>query len=353
MSNELIQLVTTWAIPLGVVAASLLLGYSVERVAVVRLHTAAIRREWRWGNVLVTSLRGLMTIGFLTVGVWLATLGVELRPRIENAVELGTTAVVMALGTVFLARFLVGVVRLYAQRTEALVTATTLIGNVTRLTVYVVGSLVMLQTFGVSITPILTALGVGGLAVALALQDTLSNLFAGLHILATGQIKPGNYIRLETGEEGYVTDITWRNTSVHSILNWMTIIPNSKLASTIVRNYYLPQRDMAVLVAVGVNYRSDLAKVERVTIEVAREVLREVPGSVPWFEPFIRFNSFGEYRVQFNVILRVKEVVDQHIVAHEFIKRLHSRYRHEGIEIPEPVRIVRTMDGVGASYGGD
>lgn len=132
----------------------------------------------------------------------------------------------------------------------------------------------------------------------------------------------------------------------------MTIIPNSKLASTIVRNYYLPELDMAVLVAVGVHYRSNLAKVEQVTIEVAREVLREVPGGVPWFEPFIRFHTFGEYRVEFNVILRVKEPVDQYIVTHEFIRRLHDRYRQEGIDIPEPVRIVRAADGMGASHAG-
>jgi small-conductance mechanosensitive channel len=89
-----------------------------------------------------------------------------------------------------------------------------------------------------------------------------------------------------------------------------------------------------------VSYDSDLGHVERVTIEVGREVLREVPGGVAEFQPFIRYNAFAESSIQFTVILRAREVVDQYLLRHEFIKRLHARYRAEGIEIPFPQRTV-------------
>ena len=97
---------------------------------------------------------------------------------------------------------------------------------------------------------------------------------------------------------------------------------------------------MAVLVQVGVHYDSDLEKVEKVTIEVAKEVMREVKGGVPEFEPFIRYHTFGDFSINFTVILRAKEYTDQYLVKHEFIKRLHKRYKEEGIVIPYPIRAI-------------
>ena len=174
----------------------------------------------------------------------------------------------------------------------------------------------------------------------MALQEPLANLFAGFHILMSKQVRPGDYVRLQTGEEGYVMDISWRNTTIRQLPNNVVIVPNSKLASIIVTNYYLPQQEMSVLVQVGVGYDSDLEKVEKVTIEVAKEVMREVPGGVPEFEPFIRYHTFGDFSIDFTVILRAREFVDQYLVKHEFIKRLHRRYQQEGIEIPFPIRTI-------------
>ena len=184
----------------------------------------------------------------------------------------------------------------------------------------------------------LTALGVGGLAVALALQEPLANLFAGLFVTLAGQVRIGDYIKLESGEEGYIVDFSWRSTRIRMLANNLILVPNSKLAQSIVVNYHLPSQDLAVLVDVGVDYASDLAHVERVTIEVAKEVMREVNGGVSEFEPFTRYHTFGDSSINFSVILRGKEFVDQYLVKHEFVKRLHARYGKEGINIPFPIR---------------
>jgi small-conductance mechanosensitive channel len=208
--------------------------------------------------------------------------------------------------------------------------------NLSRILIGLIGLLVLLQNFGVSITPLLTALGVGGLAVALALQDTLSNFFAGLQIIATKKVKPGDFVRLESGEEGYVEDIDWRHTSIRQLRNNMVLVPNSKLVNSVLTNYYYPQQELSIIVEMGVSYSSDLRLVEEVTIEVAREVLRDVDGGVPEFEPFIRFHTFNDYRIDFSIILRVREFTDQYFLRHEFLKRLKDRYASEGIEIPFP-----------------
>ena len=170
------------------------------------------------------------------------------------------------------------------------------------------GALIILNGLGISIAPILATLGVGGLAVALALKDTLSNFFAGFHIVATKQIRVGDYLKLDSGEEGYVHDISWRTTVIRTLAGNLVLVPNAKLTEMIVTNYTLQERGMAVTVGMGVHYTSDLAKVERVACEVAAEVMREVPGGVPDFVPFIRYHTFGESGINFSVILRVEDV---------------------------------------------
>ena len=182
------------------------------------------------------------------------------------------------------------------------------------------GFLVVLQTLGVSIAPLLTALGVGGLAVALALQDTLANLFAGVHILASKTVQPGDYIRLSSGEEGYVVDINWRNTAVRQLSNNLVIIPNAQLAGTNMTNFTRPEQQMSILVQVGVGYDSDLDHVERVTIEVVAEVMTEINGGVPDHEPAVRFHTFGDSSIGFTVILgrrRVQRPVPDQARVHQ------------------------------------
>jgi small-conductance mechanosensitive channel len=122
--------------------------------------------------------------------------------------------------------------------------------------------------------------------------------------------------------------------------NNTVIIPNSKLANSIITNYYMPEREMSTLVQVGVSYDSDLEKVEKVTIEVAKEVLAKISGGTKTFEPFIRYHTFSDFSINFTVILRVNEFVGKYLVTHEFVKALHKRYKEEGIVIPYPIRTV-------------
>ncbi|MDD5656121.1 MAG: mechanosensitive ion channel family protein, partial [Elusimicrobia bacterium] len=206
-------------------------------------------------------------------------------------------------------------------------------------------AMLLLSNLGISITPILTALGVGSLAVALALQDTLGNLFAGIHVVASDMVEVGDYIKLDTGQEGYVVEVGWRAARIRELGDNIVILPNMKLAQAVVINYHRPEKELAVLIQAGVARASDLALVERTTVEVARDVMRTVEGGVPGFEPFIRYGGFGESSVDFTVILRGKEYASQYLLKHEFIKRLHAKYKEQGIELPLPQRIVRVKNG--------
>jgi small-conductance mechanosensitive channel len=202
----------------------------------------------------------------------------------------------------------------------------------------------VLQTVGVQITPIITTLGIGGLAVGLALQDTLANLFSGFYLIISKQVRTGDYVKLDAGHEGYVIDISWRNTTIKEISNNVVIVPNSKLSSAIFTNYHLPAKEITLTMNVGVSYDSDLEQVEKVTVEVAKEVMEEIAPELKESEPYIRFHTFNDFSIDFTLYMRVSEYFDQRIGKHLFIKKLHKRYQQAGIQIPFPIREVYMQD---------
>ncbi|MEI6437465.1 MAG: mechanosensitive ion channel family protein [Candidatus Omnitrophota bacterium] len=209
-----------------------------------------------------------------------------------------------------------------------------------RVLVFGLGALILLDSFGVSITPIIASLGIGSLAVALALQPTLENFFSGIQLIIDKPIQIGHFIRLESGEEGIVERISWRSTWILMGNNNTVVLPNKMLVNTRVTNFCYPNTEIAVVVAVGVHYASDLDKVEKVTLDVAREVQKEVPGAVKLFDPVLRLQTFGDSSIFFNVVLRAGDVAASQTVRHEFIKRLQRRYAREGIIIPFPTRTI-------------
>jgi small-conductance mechanosensitive channel len=205
--------------------------------------------------------------------------------------------------------------------------------------------IVILAYFEVEVTPFVAALGLGGLAVGLALQDTLSNFFSGLHIVSDQPFRVGDFIELpEQNLSGYVDDIGWRTTRIRTLPGNYVIVPNSKIAGSVLQNDYLPAKEMSVNVQVGVDYGSDLAKVEKVTVEVAKHIQKTVEGAKHEHEPFIRYHTFGDSNIGFSVILRATEPVAQYIIKHEFIKELHARYAKEKIEISWPVQKLYHMN---------
>ena len=207
------------------------------------------------------------------------------------------------------------------------------------ISVYAIGVLVALDTIGVSISPLLGGLGITGLAVALGLQPTLSNFFAGTNILSEGAFSDGDYIELQGGPAGYVQSVGLRSTRIRTWLNNEITIPNSIIATSILVNYSRPDPRMNIIVTCGVSYDSDLARVNEIALEVARETIAanpEAENEEPWFG----FDRFGDSNIDFWVFLQAKDRVGSFIVTNDLVKRLHARFQQEGIEINYPVRKV-------------
>ncbi|MFE1810043.1 mechanosensitive ion channel family protein [Streptomyces sp. NPDC059533] len=345
MSRDLV--LHDWVVAAIAMAAGVAAGLLL-RVLMRWLGGHASRTAWSGDDIIVDSLRTLVPWAAVIGGAAAAASALPLTTRVTGLVNDSLIAVLILIATVSAARGVAALVQSLAQSRTGVAGSATIFVNIARVVVLTMGALVALETMGVSIAPLLTALGVGGLAVALALQDTLANLFAGVHILASKTVQPGDYIRLSSGEEGYVVDINWRNTVVRNLSNNLVIIPNGRLARTNMTNFTQPEQKLSILVQVGVGYDSDLEHVERVTLEVVDGVMADVSGGVADHEALVRFHTFGDSRINFTVILGVSEFSDQYRIKHAFIKRLHERYRDEGISIPAPRQTV-SVEPWGAS----
>ncbi len=313
-----------------------------KKIVFNRLHRFAERTKTEIDNVLFNSLElPVVLLIFVTGAVILNRIGpLGLGGELTNYFFVALKVAAIFAIIIFVDKLLRGLIRIYSQKSDILKSSGNVASGIVRIIVMGLGLLILLDTFGISITPLIASLGVGSLAVALALQPSLENFFAGMQIVVDKPVKVGQFVKLDSGEEGYVHKIGWRSTWVRMLPNNVVVIPNKVMVASKVLNYYYPQKEMAVLVQVGVHYDSDLAHVEKVTIEVGKDVMKSVTGGVPKFEPFIRYHTFADYSINFTVILRAKEFVDNYLIKHEFIKRLHKRYADEGIVIPYPIRAI-------------
>jgi len=333
-------------IPACLFLATLAGGYVLKRLLFRALERWGQKTESHVDVVLTRSIGGPIMIWSLMLGIYFATETLDLPDRPTRLIEHTLLILTILSLTIMASRLAGNLVRHYGSRLPGAMPVTTLTQNLAQLFIVTVGVLILLRHFGVSITPILTALGVGGLAVALALQDTLSNLFAGLYVSVAGQVRLGDYIKLNTGEEGYVTDISWRSTTIRALSNNMIIIPNAKLAQAIVTNYYLPEPRMSLTIAVSVSYDSDPDHIERVLLEEVQRAVGSVAGLLAEPAPNVRFiPGFGDLALNFSLGCHVAEFVDQFLVQHELRKRIWKRFRAERIQMPYPTRTVYLREG--------
>ena len=214
--------------------------------------------------------------------------------------------------------------------------------RITSIIVFTLGALVVLDIMGIPITPLLAGIGIGGIAVALAISPTIASFIAGTYVVAEGQISEGDYVEIDSERAGFVTNIGWRSTVLRSRFNNVIIVPNSLITESIVTNYTTPTPAVTGMVACGVSYDSNLREVERVCLEIAGEVFEESEAANTEFAPRIRFFEFADSNINFRIIFQDVDRVAMIAIQHEIIMCLHERFKEDGIEINYPVRKLTT-----------
>jgi small-conductance mechanosensitive channel len=327
--------------PLTIASASAFALFIARGILFKFLHRWAQGTDTKADDIVINAFKTPSILWCIAIGLYIGISVSDLSPKYVDYIS-KTIYIIVILSITAASANLVGkIFRNYIQQSSLPIPSTGLFYGILKGTIIVIGFLIILSVLGISITPLITALGVGGLAVALALKDTLANLFAGIHILVEKSIRVGDFIKLESGQEGYVDDITWRTTRIRMLPNNMVIIPNNRLSQSLVINYYLPEKRMSLLIPVGVSYSSDPDNIERILLDEARQAIGEISGLLSEPAPSVRFvPGFGESSLDFTLVCHIREVADQYPVQHELRKRILKRFKDEGIEIPFPHRTV-------------
>lgn len=334
-----------WLTAVVILIVWIVVGLFVKQLFFWNLKRISQKTKTQLDDFFIKAASFPITLVVVVTGVWFVSQYFLNQPEYSGLTKYSSHFIKLGFifsGIIFVDKILRYLISGYADKNDALRVAQGMVGGIARIFVIGIGALILLDSFGVSITPIIASLGIGSLAVALALQPTLENFFSGVQIIMDQPIIPGQFIKLESGEEGYVEKVGWRSTWVRQLQNNMVIIPNKQIVNSRILNYYVPSQDLAVLMQVGVHYNSDLKKVETVTIDVAKQIMKSVKGGVSDFDPFIRYHTFDSSSINFSVIMRAREFADNFLIKHEFIKALSERYQKENINIPFPIMALNT-----------
>ena len=345
--ERVVRMWTEWhgAWRFALVFVAVFAAASLARRIIFRgLGRLAARAEGPIYDALLTALRrpALYWVILLALVTAVADLDeADVPHRIAHAFSVAILVLLTISMALALARLTIVLMQHSFRRSAASIRITTLTRTLVYLFWGIPALLLVLHSFGFEVTPALATLGVGGIAISLALKDTLANLFAGFYVSLSGQLDKGDYIHLDSGAEGYVVDIHWRVTTLRTSANNLVLIPNSKLAEAIVTNYSQPAKQLTASIAYSVHYDTDLELLDRAVLEEARSAVGLVAGVTDQPAPQnLLMPGFGESSLDFTLLVGVTQQEDERAVADYLRRRLLERFRKDGIRIPYPTRSI-------------
>jgi len=344
MIKEFIKDFPEWTrivLPVAIIVLCLILGIIIRKYLFAVLKKFTKKTETKIDDILFSVLKRPFLLWFAILGLEISSKTLYLGEQIENIID--TTLIIIWIISLILVlgKLTIEILQLYYEKRNSSFQTTSIMQNIIKLVFFLIGLMVILNTLGYSVTPIITALGIGGLAVALALQDTLNNLFSGFYITLSQQVRVGDYIQLENGSEGWVKDIGWRNATLLLLTNNYVIIPNAKLAQNIITNYTLPDALSLIRIKYSVGYESDINNVEKVMLDTVNEILPTIPGTMTDPPPAVLFNpGAGDFALIFTLSVPVSKYADRNPIISQINKALFLKFREEKINIPFPIQTI-------------
>ena len=336
LENYIPQQMLIWIEPLATIALGLVLGSIFKKFLVSRLKSLSLKNDWESDDVIINAIDSVILfwffLAFSTIAIGNANL-----PGPEDLYQKIISAFLIISISFTSSKIVLGLLDVWSKTNKSL-PSTGIFKGLTNFAIFSLGILFILQSFGISITPLITALGVGGLAVSLALKDTLSDLFGGINILLSKTMQEGDYVQLDNGYQGYVENVGWRYTTIRERANNIISIPNSVLSGSISKNFSSMDSAFRVPIQIGVSYDSDLDHVEKVALEVANDLYENLDCISKSYKPAIRFREFADSSINFFIYFQGKNFGDHNTILNSYIKKLHKRFRQEKIDIPYPIR---------------
>lgn len=324
---------SNWIIGLGTFVACLILLFAAKRLTFALIRHA-FRSRWPWLDRMLSALSPAVSIVIVVVAIAIAAMAGSIPPRWHDTIDVILTAGVVLALIIFFDRMMLVWMRQAAVRFPILGEDYSLVTGVLRGIVIGLGLIMFLESVGISVSPILASLGIGSLAIALALQETVKNMFAGFFVIIDKPLEVGDFVKLQSGQEGWLIKLGWRSSKFRMLNESIVVVPNSLLIDSIVTNYRAIDGGIAVPIDLSVVSGSNLMQVENVTLEVARDVMRTIKGGAPDYQPAVYFQMVSPGAIGLTTSLRAVSGAAIETVRHEFIKRLMARYQSEGIKIP-------------------
>jgi len=328
-----------WVVGPVVFGAWLAGAFYFKLFAYRKIRAYVVKTAATWDDAVFDATNTPMNLLVFFVGLSIMQRIMPLNNEVDLMLRHAMKIVLLLIGIFFVNRLVRGLLVTYARRTDNVALSQGVVQGVVSGIVFLIGGLIILGSFGVNITPLLASLGVGSLAVALALQDTLANLFSGLFLTMDKAISVGDLVEL-TGEaqRGYIANIGWRSSQIRLRDNNLVVVPNKTLLDSIITNYSGTDERMRVSLKCGVHYDSDLRHVTRVATDVAQSVRSTMKEADKDFEPWIRWDEFGDSSINFTLVMGAMDYLAKFAVISELVQRLHERFNQEGIVIPFPLR---------------
>lgn len=346
---------------IGLVMA-IFVGWCCNRYVSNQIDSHPILQKMTWKTALVRGLKGAPILIVVSLYLSFVTKMMSMPEPVEHLLTYVFFVILIITVMQVISRTATAILNNIIVARHENLSETSLLTDMVSWSIYFMGFIIILAECDISITPFITAMGVGGMAVALGMQETLASVFAGFTMIFAPQIRNNDFVRLSSGQEGRIVDIAWRYTTIENLEGNTIVVPNKQIASAVLTNYSVPAQDIKVKLQCGVAYDSDLDKVEQVVLEVAQKIQDDVTKdilvskgkiaedeSVTTADPGIFFHTFGDSAIEFSVTLNCKDFTHQYRMKHEFIKALTKRFREEGIEIPFPIVTVQQTRDDGES----
>jgi small-conductance mechanosensitive channel len=288
-------------------------------------------------EVLVKHLKTPISLILFAIGIFITLDRLFILRYYHSDVKLLFKALFICLGAFIFIRTVKASLEIYAhntaQRTASAIDNQFIpsLRRVFSAIIWIAAFIMVLDNYDIKITTLVTTLGIGGLAVALALQDSLANFFSGFYLMMDKPVRYGDFVKLENGSEGFIESIGWRSTRIRSLGNNVIVIPNSKLAQSTITNYYLSEGNNTFPVECRVLYGQNLDIIEQICLETAHELINKMEGTDHSFEPIVRYYGYTDNYIQLRVILAVTDFRAQYLIKHEYIKALNRRLIAEKI----------------------
>jgi len=332
--------------PAGLLAALLILavtfvaGWFLKNVIAGAMRKLAARTETDLDDQVVALAEKPVARLVQMIGVYMATLELPFPPRVELTLT-GALLILVVWVSVRVASQ-IGIVLLLAygrrvnddagkQRFEK--DYVPLLSKITGTVFALMGLIAVLHHFGQDVSSVVAALGIGGLAISFAAKETLGNMFAGFTILLDRPFRPGDRIRLATGEIGDVLEVGTRSTRLRLLDQNMLIVPNSELVNSRVVNYNFPSHSANLSVEVTIAYGSDLEQAKRIVLEAVKgqTEVTEPPGAV-------LLTAFAGSGLSLTAWFVIRDFTEGGGVLDRIRVRIYNELRSAGIKIPYPTQ---------------